>query len=108
MVNIYVRHSSSGSSSWERLFREITFYQESTHEIIETFVSSNWATDQGSDRNYEHSTDRLAAANVAKGQPCLLTRQLVHFATAKSCLFRFSAVSGRHQFRSRRSLEGQD
>ena len=43
--------------------------------FIETVDSSYWETDHGSDRNYKCSSDRLAAANVAKGQPCWLTRQ---------------------------------
>ena len=38
----------------------------------------------------------------------LLTDSAVQFATPETCLFRFSAVSGRHQSRSRRSLERQD
>ena len=38
----------------------------------------------------------------------LLTDKAVQFGNAKTCLFRFSAVSGRNEFRSRRSLEGQD
>ena len=38
----------------------------------------------------------------------LLTGKAVQFATAKTCLFRFSAVSGKHQSISRQSMEGQD
>ena len=38
----------------------------------------------------------------------MLTDKAVQFATATNLSFRFSAVSERNQFRSRRSLEGQD
>ena len=39
----------------------------------------------------------------------LLSDKAVQFATSKNpCLFRFSAVSRRHQSRSRQSMEGQD
>ena len=41
-----VRHSSSRSSSWKRLFREFTFHQESVYTIIETVVSGKLITDQ--------------------------------------------------------------
>ena len=36
---IYVRHSSSCSSSWYRLYGEFEIYPESIPEIIETVVS---------------------------------------------------------------------
>ena len=39
--NVYVRYSSSCSSSWERLFREFTFHQESAQTIIETQEQKN-------------------------------------------------------------------
>ena len=41
LVNVYVRHSSICSSSWERIFREVTFHQESAQTIIETVVPCN-------------------------------------------------------------------
>ena len=42
---IYVRDSSSCSSSWDRLHGEFAFYQESVQEIIETVVSSDSEAD---------------------------------------------------------------
>ena len=50
----------------DEIIRELTFHQESVYAIIETVDSSYWETDHGSDRNYKYSSDRLAAANVAK------------------------------------------
>ena len=51
MINVYVRYSSSCSSSWKRLSPEFPFHQESVHAIIEAVVSSYWETDHGSDTN---------------------------------------------------------
>ena len=50
-------------------------------KIIETVVSSNWETDQESDRNYEYSSDRLAAIWQ---RTTLLIDRAVQFATAKT------------------------
>ena len=44
-VYIYVRHSSSCSSSWDRLYGELSTYQESIQEIVETVVSSDSEAD---------------------------------------------------------------
>ena len=54
--------------------------------IIETVVSISWETDDGSDRNYRFSSDRLSAANVAKDK-LLFTDRAVQFATAKPYVF---------------------
>ena len=82
-----VRHSSTCSSSSERLFQEFTFFQESIPETVEKVNSSN----------YEYSLDRLTAANV--------TKDILSYWQGRSvrdnnnlCLFWFSAVSGRNHF----------
>ena len=61
----HVRHSSSCSSSWERLYGEFAFYQESVQEIIETVVSSQ----------------------LMWRETTLLTDKAVQFATAKPTSF---------------------
>ena len=67
---------------------------------LENSVSSNWETGQGSDMDYEYSNDQQMWQRTT-----LLTDKAVQFATAKTCLFRFSARSGRHQSRSRHFRE---
>ena len=62
MRYIYVCHSASCSSSWERLNGKSSTYQESTLEIFETIISSDW----GSDRNYWTDHSWLAAAYVER------------------------------------------
>ena len=91
MGNLYVRHSSSCSSSWKRLFREFTFRQENqSMRSLKTVVPSNWDTDHGSDRNYRYSCDRLAAATVAKDN--LAYWQGSSFATANIYVFSDSVL----------------
>ena len=91
----------------DEIIREVTFHVESVYAIIETVDSTYWETDHGSDRNYKYSSDRLAAANVAKDNLAGWQGSPVRDCTIL-CLFRFSAVTGRHQFRPRQSMEGQD
>ena len=42
------------------------FHQESDQTISETVVPCYWKADHGSEINYRYSSDRLAAACVAK------------------------------------------
>ena len=65
MEYIYVCHSSSCSSSRERLHRKSGIYQESLLEIFETF-SSDWEVDHRSDRRYCTDHDWLAAVYVER------------------------------------------
>ena len=66
MEYIYVRHSSSCSSSWWRLYGEFAIFQESSQEIIETVVSSDSEADHWPDWNYWYYNDWLTAAHVER------------------------------------------
>ena len=57
MVYIYVCHSSSCSSSSERLYGKSTIHLESTVEISETVISKGWEVDHGTSRNYRTDHD---------------------------------------------------
>ena len=87
---IYVCHSSSSSSSWWRLYRKFTICQESTKEIFETVVSSDWEVDHGSDRNYWTDQDWLAAA-CAERDDCQLT-ELFNLQLPKTSAFSNSVL----------------
>ena len=45
---IHERHTSTRSSSWSRLYGEFTIYQESTPEVCETAIPTDWKVDRGS------------------------------------------------------------
>ena len=57
-------HSSSCSSSWERLHGNFAIYQESTQEIVETVISSDWEVDHGSNRKF------LGSPRLTGSCPC--------------------------------------
>ena len=86
----FVRCSSSCSSSWERLFREFTFQQESVHAIIETVVhvTGKLITDQ----------KEITSIPVVDWQQqmwqrtTVLTDKAVQFATAKTYVFSDSVL----------------
>ena len=44
-------------SSWSRLHGEFTIYHESTLEVYETIVPSDWKVDRGSERNQQSDHD---------------------------------------------------
>ena len=106
MENVHVRYSSISILSRERLFRTFTFFQELTHEIIEQLfqVAGKLVRDQ----TEITSIPVIGWQQQMWQRTTLLTDKVVQFATAKTCLFRYSAVFGRIQLRSRWSLEGQD
>ena len=61
----------------------------------------------GSEINYRYCSYRLAAAYLARDNLAYWQGSSV-CDRRNRCLFRFKKVSGRHQFRSRQSLEGED
>ena len=82
--NVYVRYSSSCSSSWERLFREITFHQKTTQANTQTVIQCNWEVDQGSERNLWYPSEQMAAVCVANDN---LAYWSVQFASANTTSF---------------------
>ena len=50
-------------TSWSKLYGECTMYQESTPEVCETVVPSDWKVDHGSERN-NGLTTRLITKNL--------------------------------------------
>ena len=59
MVYVHERHAQGWSSSWSGLHGESTIYQESTPEVCETAIPSDWKVNQGSDRNQWSDHDWL-------------------------------------------------
>ena len=84
------------TSMWTQLFGEylsffklqfiFAIYQESTHEIFKTVISSDWEDDHGSDRNFWTDNDWLAAACVER-ETTLPSDRAVQFATAQTYSF---------------------
>ena len=66
LVYIYVCHSSSCSSSWQRLHRKSAIYRESTQEIFATVISSNSEVDHGSDRNHWYYYDLIGSSQCGE------------------------------------------
>ena len=79
-------------SYWARLFRDFTFHQESAM-IIETVLPCNWEVDHGSERNYKYSSDRSAAAYLAKDNLACWQGSSV-WDCKNQCLFWVSVVCG--------------
>ena len=72
---IHVCHTSSCSSSWLRLHRKFAIFQESTQEIFETVISSDWEVDHGSDRKIL-DWPRLTGSSLLCWQTELFSLQL--------------------------------
>ena len=49
-------HTSSNSSFWSRFFGAFTIYQESTPEVCETVIPSDWKIDRGSEKEISNLT----------------------------------------------------
>ena len=77
MENVYVRYSSSCSSSWNQIIQTIyILHRESAQANIETVVQCNWVSWSGIRNNSQVSPWSTGSGLCGKGQPCLLTRQL--------------------------------
>ena len=101
--NIYVRHSSSCSSSWERFSGNL---RSTRNQHVKSLKQLFQVTGKLIRDLTEITSILVIDWQQQMWEPCLMTMQFSS-PLQNPCPFRFSAVSGRHQSRSRQSMEGQ-
>ena len=87
MVYSHERHASSSSSSWSSLYGEFTIYQESTPDVCETVIPSDWKVDRGSER-----WPRLIAKSLRGDRRVYNVTKLLRLRMPKTCVFADSVL----------------